>query len=165
MSNPSESEDLAQLAGVIALHVQVLSITLVRTYAEYKPSEDQEIKLQHGFKVSGHVEEVQETPEKTWERLDVMAGFSMKGVADGKEPELIVEATFRLQYKLGDSPYNEKHLDAFSKVNGIFNAWPYWREFVQSTVSRMGLPTLVLPVLTVGALRHLFKEQESKPSD
>jgi preprotein translocase subunit SecB len=40
----------------------------------------------------------------------------------------------------------EAHLDAFAKTNAVFNAWPYWREFVQSTTVRMGLPPLVTPV-------------------
>ena len=38
-------------------------------------------------------------------------------------------------------------LEAFCAMNGVFNAWPYAREFVQSSMARMNLPALVLPVM------------------
>ncbi len=43
-------------------------------------------------------------------------------------------------------------LEAFARVNGSFHAWPYWREFIASTLTRMGLPGFLLPVyrLNVG---------------
>ena len=34
----------------------------------------------------------------------------------------------------------------FASRNGIFNAWPFFREFVQSTVARMGMPPLMIPL-------------------
>ena len=46
---------------------------------------------------------------------------------------------------------NDEHLHAFSATNGVFNAWPYWREFVQNTTARMGLPTpVIVPVFRLG---------------
>ena len=42
-----------------------------------------------------------------------------------------------------------EHLSAFANVNARFNAWPYFREIVQSSVARMGLPPVVLPVFRV----------------
>jgi hypothetical protein len=44
----------------------------------------------------------------------------------------------------------DKHLAAFAEFNSKFNAWPYWREFVQSTMARMGLPPIILPVFRPG---------------
>jgi preprotein translocase subunit SecB len=35
-------------------------------------------------------------------------------------------------------------------LNGVFHVWPYWREMVQNTLARMGLPPLILPVFRVG---------------
>ena len=40
---------------------------------------------------------------------------------------------------------NEGALELFAQANGTFNLWPYWREFVQSTSTRMGLPALTVP--------------------
>lgn len=62
-----------------------------------------------------------------------------------------VSATFRLQYRLTSAEgLDKRHYDAFGRLNGMFNAWPYWREFVQSMTVRMGLPTLIVPLLKVG---------------
>jgi preprotein translocase subunit SecB len=57
-----------------------------------------------------------------------------------------VEARFDLEYGLpkGMKP-TPRELKLFAETNGIFNAWPYWREFVQSTSSRMNVPQIVLP--------------------
>jgi len=38
----------------------------------------------------------------------------------------------------------------FAETNGLYNAWPYWREFVQNTAARMSLPGLTVPVLRLG---------------
>ncbi len=37
----------------------------------------------------------------------------------------------------------------FASLNGVFNAWPYFREFLQSATTRMGLPQFVLPVFRI----------------
>lgn len=34
--------------------------------------------------------------------------------------------------------------------NGVFVAWPYFRDLVQSTTTRMGLPPVVIPVFSTG---------------
>jgi hypothetical protein len=46
---------------------------------------------------------------------------------------------------------SEAELEAFAAQNGVFNAWPYLREFVQSTYYRLELPLPPLPSFTVGA--------------
>lgn len=62
---------------------------------------------------------------------------------------LLIEATFVLTYTIDsfDEVTNEDLKD-FAAVNGVFNAWPYWREFVQNMTMRMSLPSpLVIPLL------------------
>jgi len=61
------------------------------------------------------------------------------------------EARFDEQLTLIDEPIEVASADvvAFATFNATFNAWPYWREFVQSMTSRMGLPSVVIPVLPV----------------
>ncbi len=58
-----------------------------------------------------------------------------------------LEASFKLFYHTDvlDS-LDESIIEAFARTNGVYNAWPYWREFAQSMTSRMGLPPLTLPV-------------------
>ena len=43
-----------------------------------------------------------------------------------------------------------KNFDAFVKFNGVFNAWPYLREFMQTATSRLALPPLILPTYRYG---------------
>ena len=45
-----------------------------------------------------------------------------------------------------DIKFTQDQLVAFGALNGVFNAWPYCREFVQSMSTRMGLPALTIPV-------------------
>jgi preprotein translocase subunit SecB len=42
------------------------------------------------------------------------------------------------------------YFGVFVQVNLPVNTWPYFREFVHSTVSRMGLPPVVLPLVKRG---------------
>lgn len=67
---------------------------------------------------------------------------------DAAEEELLrIEAAFLLQYRVPSfKGLRKANIAAFGELNGLFNAWPYWREFVQSTTVRMGLPALTIPV-------------------
>jgi hypothetical protein len=79
-----------------------------------------------------------------WDNVkSIVAEISFSLVAantDGGEG-LRIEAAFGLTYdfpSLGSA--TEKDLREFCEVVGLNNTWPYWREFVQSMTSRMGLP-------------------------
>lgn len=81
--------------------------------------------------------------------VEVDFGFEA-GVAEGEEPsEAIVEcnATFRLLYSLKpEAEFDDEALEHFAAMNGAYNAWPYWRELVQSVSGRVGLSGIVMPV-------------------
>jgi hypothetical protein len=53
-------------------------------------------------------------------------------------------------------------LKAFADTNAVMNCWPYWRELVQSNVSKMNLPPLVVPLLRWAAQPA---KQEPKPAE
>src|SRR5207302_1818415 len=64
-----------------------------------------------------------------------------------------VSAEFELAYKLKESVTpTPAQLTAFSRVNAVYNAWPYWREFLQSAVHRMDLPGITLPLAHVQSI-------------
>ena len=46
-----------------------------------------------------------------------------------------------------ESEITGEFLEIFSKVNLHMNTWPYFREFVQNILQRMGLPPWILPFL------------------
>lgn len=60
---------------------------------------------------------------------------------------IAVAVSFEVTYRI---PSNvsapEDALNEFAQLNGIFNTWPYFREFVHAALARMGLPPFILPV-------------------
>jgi preprotein translocase subunit SecB len=69
---------------------------------------------------------------------------------ESAEPVVCVKAEYEVLYSLPEelNP-TAAELAAFSETNGIHHAWPYFREFVQSAFTRMGLPALIIPVLRI----------------
>lgn len=80
----------------------------------------------------------------------VRVQLSLKIRATGEaQPDLVaLSGVFRLVYtssEMKDLP--KEALAHFANTNAVHNAWPYWREFVQNMIARMGLPALTLPLL------------------
>lgn len=69
---------------------------------------------------------------------------------DVPAPPYQIVGRFRLSYSLaGDASFSDEELDQFAHWNAVFNAWPYWREFVSSMVNRGQLPRFLVPVMGV----------------
>ncbi|MDI6449308.1 hypothetical protein [Anaerobaca lacustris] len=67
-----------------------------------------------------------------------------------QEPALTIDASFVLTYGVNSfDGLTQEGFEQFANLNGVYNAWPYWREFVQNTVGRMGLPPLTIPVFRI----------------
>ena len=82
----------------------------------------------------------------------VIPKFHFEGFTGSKaqKPVILIDASFVLSYKIESfEGLTQKAFEQFANVNGIYNAWPYWREFVQNTVVRMGLPPLSIPVFRI----------------
>jgi preprotein translocase subunit SecB len=59
-------------------------------------------------------------------------------------------AQFRLLYSIDEGdPLAENDIEHFVHWNATFNAWPYWREYLSSTINRANLPRFLLPVMRV----------------
>ena len=66
------------------------------------------------------------------------------------EPVIHIDASFLLAYKIEDfGGLTQSGFEQFANLNGIYNAWPYWREYVQNTITRMGLQPLTIPVFRI----------------
>ena len=62
-------------------------------------------------------------------------------------PLVDIRGTFELRYRIPEGlQVSDEDLGAFGRVNAVFNAWPYFREFVDATMTRMHLPALTLPL-------------------
>ena len=82
--------------------------------------------------------------------LVVRVRFGLKIKAPGdNQPELVsFAAIFRLVYSSAQmKELPTESVSQFANTNSVHNAWPYWREFVQNMIARMGLPILTLPLL------------------
>jgi hypothetical protein len=67
-----------------------------------------------------------------------------------KERIVSVECSYAVDYQLreGFEP-SIKQIKAFKDGNVIFNSWPYFREYLQESIQRMGFPPLTAPFLRV----------------
>lgn len=144
-----------QLAAGVAKHVELRNVLLRNMSAKLKmPLADASNVIESGKTDAS----VKITPTYSLDEprlvLNVVVGFAIS-VSTQEEPSadvLELGAEFELSYGL-DSPPPTDHRDAllsaFAHINGTYNAWPYLREFVQSTTARMTLPPVVLPVFRV----------------
>lgn len=84
--------------------------------------------------------------------VDARASFDIlprsEGVGEAEaEPVVNVTASFRLEYEFpAELDPSDAVLNKFADTNGVFNAWPYLREFIQSMILRMGLPAVTIPL-------------------
>jgi hypothetical protein len=74
--------------------------------------------------------------------------FSASKKDDGESADVVkLEAAFVLVYQLPDeATFDNRCAKYFAELNGAYNAWPYWRELVQTATGRVGLGTVMIPV-------------------
>lgn len=64
------------------------------------------------------------------------------------EPIVLVECAYEVDYELRDGfSITSEQVKAFKDGNAIFNVWPYFREYLQDSLQKMGLPPLTAPFL------------------
>jgi hypothetical protein len=85
-------------------------------------------------------------------------------VASPKDDEKVrvfhIKCSFRVTYQLEkDYTPSPEEIEAFSTANAVFNVWPYFREFAQNTLVRMGLSGEP----TVPFLKLIPKPAEKEP--
>ncbi|WP_426734396.1 hypothetical protein [Myxococcus faecalis] len=98
-----------------------------------------------------------------WRRRDERPGFdvrfefrsslSQSAVTDQPSSSFFkFELVYILEYALKEiAPSDWEHrLDLFANINGVVNIWPYVRAELASTLSKTGLPQLMLPVYRPG---------------
>jgi len=82
-------------------------------------------------------------------------------------PPLAVSSQFQLIYESSEQvDATTIDLEAFGHYTALFNVWPFWREFVQSTVVRMGLPPLTVPLFKPAFVQEMLsqKRRRKKPA-
>ena len=82
---------------------------------------------------------------------------------DGKKPEpvVLVECAYEVDYALREGfSLTPEHVKAFKDGNAIFNTWPYFREYLQTNLQRMGLPPLTAPFLRLEPKQPRGREKD-----
>ena len=147
----------------VSSSVSLRDVSFVRFRVELSRSPNDEVRpgimdLEH----AGEVLELQTSDKDSVEDafLSCLARFTARGRSgvestDGnggdKSPETFVaQADVKLTFEVRPGAVLESEdLKHFAETNGIYNAWPYWREFLSSALARVGLPRLTLPTLAL----------------
>lgn len=82
--------------------------------------------------------------------MRVLTAFNFKIVRDrdSRQELILITCKFEAIYELAsDYEPDLDQVEAFRKANGIFNSWPFFREYIQSTVTRMDFPPPPIPFL------------------
>lgn len=139
----SAGDSMVDLAGPVSDRVQIRHVILAETVARRQP-----VCAGLPTDLSLHVRVTTEMQEQ--ERLiQVLPRFTLvgRGTEGAAGATLHIEALFVVQYHVPSfEGLSRANIDAFGKLNGVYNVWPYWREYVQSVAVRMGLPPLTVPV-------------------
>ena len=141
-----------ELAAAVAQRIEIRNVVLTRC----EVNRDSELDLKRaGTLLQYGITEVGFAKDDESNLLFVLPTFILK-VTQERESDtasvLSVTATFAIFYTIDSfDGLTNVDLEAFSITNGVYNAWPYWREFAQSTTARMGLESpITLPVFRVG---------------
>jgi hypothetical protein len=149
---PQESQ--VALAMDVSARVQIRAITLLTTTAKRPPLA---AKLPTNIEL---IIDVQHDFNEQKQEVGVRVCCGLLGrEPDQKhnDPTLEIRAEYWLLYSLSNTEgLREENFRAFADLNGVYNVWPYWREYVQSTVARMGMPPLPIPV---------FRPLDLRPSE
>ncbi|MFZ2148230.1 MAG: hypothetical protein WAV28_13515 [Sedimentisphaerales bacterium] len=141
-----KKENKAVAGLLVSDRVQLKDVRLINCKCDQTP-EAALGKKEYGINYST---EVQVDKKKGY--VIVTAKFHFEAFTESKtqKPAIFIDASFLLAYKIENfEGLTQKGFEQFAKFNGIYNAWPYWREFVQNTVTRMGLPSLSIPVFRI----------------
>ena len=72
----------------------------------------------------------------------------------GKVIVAYVQATYMITYTLGEGePLTDDDVQGFCRVNAVHTAWPFWREFITSSIARTGLHNVPVPPVIVHGTR------------
>ncbi|CAN5895734.1 hypothetical protein BH23PLA1_BH23PLA1_24560 [soil metagenome] len=144
------AEAMVDRASIVAQSVQIKEI-----FAE----EYQASRLPAGFDTAdninvkmnvGRIEIGFPDDRETDLEFSVRVLFSLQARTKGSDadspPVVAIECGFVLIYAVPSfEELDDEGLKAFARTSGVFNAWPYWREFVQSACTRLAVPTLRVP--------------------
>ena len=149
-SNLKESDPIA-LAATVAERVEIRDVRLVRASCFQSPGAGGIKKF-----MSDLVRRTESQIDESKKIIAIVAHFEFSAkdanIDSESKLDLHVAADFVLLYRINDlQGLTEPHFRQFGDINGVYNAWPYWREYLHSTIARMGLQAPLLPVFRIAS--------------
>jgi preprotein translocase subunit SecB len=141
------------LAKQISPHVNLEAVVVrqVNLLADFDPVDLPEaLTLESKYRSTYEIR----TDAEGTRRIAVTIEFRFESQAvtedSAQNSSIKIDATFLLLYLFStEQDFEPRCYEYFAQVNGALNAWPYWREFVQSATSRAGLPGVIVPLFRV----------------
>jgi len=134
--------DLSRIISV----VQIESVRLCEAHCRsaVHPSE---IADSINVKTSTEAAVVKEPGDNSSLRVETTFTMEVRSASDEEKLQAEIRGRFELSYEVpGNESFSPEELEGFGHVNAVFNAWPYWRELVQTSLARMAMPPLTVPV-------------------
>jgi hypothetical protein len=144
-----------QASGVFSRNADLLAIRVSSASFSVPGDLPQDVKgsLSTGIRFTPKDASVLESKAKVLTSFEYVITRSEKN----KPKEILVRIDCVLaaiyQLKPGYSP-TDGEIRAFHKANVVFNCWPYFREFVQGSASRMNIPPPPVPFVRVQVRQH-----------
>jgi len=118
-----------------------------------------EVSLDLGFSALAHRELNSGT-------LVVAASFNLETAhGEPKRPCAEVRGVAGLRYNVPRTvleTVDDELAHAFANSNGLFNAWPYWRELAQTSLGRLGIFGIIIPLLRFPMRLEGTADEQSK---
>jgi hypothetical protein len=145
--NAKKASGALELASRVAQLVSIADVTMLRGSFEFRDAAAHPETDARGFTTKVREEHIVDKRGITVRpRMDVEAKFR----PHVKRARFVrVSAEFEILYRWRSEARPDRDaIGAFARVNGVYNVWPYLREFVQSSTVRLGVQPLTLPTLT-----------------
>lgn len=162
MEIEKSAKELKSLAKVVA-RIDLKSLFLLNSYVRRSLDALEHERVAAEINVEGTLFEEKE------DCLIAKAVFSFVGTATDEnnvknEKEAVsIGAEYILEYSLPEKTgLTKEELENFCDINAVYNAWPYWRELVQSLSNKMGLPPITLPLLKFRQPKKHSRKEDAK---
>jgi hypothetical protein len=156
-----------QRAGIVARHVQLHSVTLrdAQLDSQIDPLEvPEDLELTQGYRARFEHNDSHQDHLYVFVDFQLTAGPAAQDKTEADATGVRLKATYLLVYQLSQGVEQpEDALAHFAELNGAYNAWPYWRELVQSVTGRVGLTAIVIPVFRPPVRELVEVDQQSTP--
>lgn len=125
--------------------VSLLAVRLTRSSSEFGGIKREDVLKQLLLRVNTGGARSPDAPQVVRALVGVEATLKPEG-----QDRIVAKVTcdLALDYAVRDKDLfdrlTDKDCETFAETNGVYNAWPYVREFIQSISVRMLLPSLIL---------------------